>query len=148
MATDAAIPESVRLAAIRDALDRGGLGAKQAMEVEITAKPYELVFNAIESGGSRAEFRGKPELLPRALPKSVDDFVTDSDTDDFTIEAEVIEDDDESAVNPLGGTLGPPPPPRMQTLEDAVAAQRAAQRSARLTPIRRALPRQYVTRRS
>jgi hypothetical protein len=81
------------------------------------------------------------ELLPRALPKSVDDFVTDSDTDDFTIEAEVIEDYDESAVNPLGGTLGPPPPPRMQTLEDAVAAQRAAQRSARLAPIRRALPR-------
>jgi hypothetical protein len=67
MATDAAIPESVRLAVIRDALDRGGLGAKQAMEVEITAKPYELVFNAIESGGSRAEFRGEPGTVAESI---------------------------------------------------------------------------------
>ena len=41
--------ESVRLAAIRDALDRSGLAAKTAVEVEISAKPFELVFDKISS---------------------------------------------------------------------------------------------------
>ena len=54
MAGDKNIPEGVRLAAIRDALDRGGLGVKQAMEIEVTAKPYERVFEKV-IGGPRFE---------------------------------------------------------------------------------------------
>src|SRR6476620_11003823 len=42
--------EAVRLAAIRDALDRSGLAAKTAVEVEVSAKPFELVFDKIASG--------------------------------------------------------------------------------------------------
>jgi hypothetical protein len=56
MATDCNVSDSVKLAAIRDALDRGGVGIKA--EIELTAKPYEAVFEQIDmQGGSRAEHR-------------------------------------------------------------------------------------------
>jgi hypothetical protein len=50
MCADTMIPEGVRLAAIKDALDRGGLGAKSSMEIEVSAKPFEKVFTKIVSG--------------------------------------------------------------------------------------------------
>ena len=46
----------MKLTAIRDALDRGGVSAKTAVEVEVSAKPFERVFDAIESG-RRSDFR-------------------------------------------------------------------------------------------
>ena len=57
MATDDNVSDSVKLAAIKDALDRGGLGAKT--EIEITAKPYEQILDGIGNieSGSRSEFR-------------------------------------------------------------------------------------------
>src|SRR6478735_12623092 len=54
MAVDENVSDSVKLAAIKDALDRGGLGAKT--EIEITAKPFHSILDRLESG-SRAEFR-------------------------------------------------------------------------------------------
>lgn len=57
MATDDNVADSVKLAAIRDALDRAGLGAKTAVEVEVgSPKPYEVILERIEAG-SRAEYR-------------------------------------------------------------------------------------------
>jgi hypothetical protein len=41
----------VKLAAIRDALDRAGLGAKT--EVEITAKPYEQLLVSLGAAATR-----------------------------------------------------------------------------------------------
>ena len=55
MCADTMIPEGVRLAAIRDALDRGGLGAKSSMEIEVSAKPFERVFTKIVSGPKSIE---------------------------------------------------------------------------------------------
>ena len=55
MASDTMIPEGVRLAAIKDALDRGGLGAKSSMEIEVSAKPFERVFTKIVSGPKSIE---------------------------------------------------------------------------------------------
>ncbi|WP_156623143.1 hypothetical protein [Mycobacterium sp. 1164966.3] len=60
MATDANVTDSVKLAAIRDALDRAGLAAKNAVEVEVgPPKPYEQILDnlMVLEGGSRAEFR-------------------------------------------------------------------------------------------
>src|ERR1700758_1108371 len=60
MATDANVADSVKLAAIRDALDRGGLAAKNAVEVEVgPPKPYEQILDGIMvlEGGSRADYR-------------------------------------------------------------------------------------------
>ncbi len=57
MATDANVADSVKLAAIRDALDRAGLAAKNAVEVEVgPTKPYEVILQRIEAG-SRAAYR-------------------------------------------------------------------------------------------
>jgi hypothetical protein len=57
MATDDNVADSVKLAAIRDALDRAGLAAKTAVELEGgPPKPYEAIFERIEAG-SRAEYR-------------------------------------------------------------------------------------------
>lgn len=60
MATDPNVSESVRLSAIKDALDRGGVSAKTAVEVEVgPPKPYEQIMGGLSEvvGGSRAEFR-------------------------------------------------------------------------------------------
>lgn len=57
MATDDNVADSVKLAAIRDALDRAGLAARTAVEVEVgPPKPYEAILERLE-GGSRAEYR-------------------------------------------------------------------------------------------
>jgi hypothetical protein len=53
IATDNTVSDSVRLAAIRDALDRAGLSAKTAVEVGVAVKPWESViegFTEIVSG--------------------------------------------------------------------------------------------------
>ena len=66
MASDKTIPEGVRLAAIRDALDRGGLGVKQAMEIEVSAKPFERVYEKITSA-PQTEIEGPDEEDPGSL---------------------------------------------------------------------------------
>jgi hypothetical protein len=64
MATADNVADSVKLAAIRDALDRAGLAARTAVEVEVgPPKPYEAILERIEAG-SRAEYRrsiGRPD---------------------------------------------------------------------------------------
>ena len=58
------VADSVKLAAIRDALDRAGLAAKNTVEVEVgPPKPYETILDSIEAG-SRAGYRrsiGRPD---------------------------------------------------------------------------------------
>jgi hypothetical protein len=56
MTVDENVSETVKLAVIRDALDRGGVGAKTEVDVSISAKPFEKIIDNLESG-SRAEFR-------------------------------------------------------------------------------------------
>lgn len=65
MAIDPDVSESVRLSAIKDALDRGGVSAKSAVEVEVgPRKPYEQIFDDLArvESGSRAAFRRSQEV--------------------------------------------------------------------------------------
>jgi|SRR6516165_5691186 len=56
MALDDNVADSVKLTAIRDALDRAGLAAKT--EIEISARPYETIFDTMSlEGGKRDEYR-------------------------------------------------------------------------------------------
>ena len=49
MTTDPNVADPVKLAAIKDALDRSGIQATTAVSVEFSTKPFELVFDAISS---------------------------------------------------------------------------------------------------
>ncbi len=53
MALNENVSDSVKLAAIKDALDRAGLNAKTEIEIGVSTKPFEMIFEHIESG-SRA----------------------------------------------------------------------------------------------
>jgi hypothetical protein len=63
MAVDENVSDAVKLAAIRDALDRAGLSARTAVSVEVGSRPFEQIFDHIASGsraGLRAH-RGVPD---------------------------------------------------------------------------------------
>jgi hypothetical protein len=66
--------ESVRLGAVKDALDRAGLGAKTAIEIEVgPPKPYEQILggiSAITREESRAR-RGVPDAAPAWTPPAL-----------------------------------------------------------------------------
>jgi hypothetical protein len=90
IALDDGTSEAVRLAAIRDALDRGGVNAKAAFEVSLA--PYEQVLAGLADVAHipRAESRARrgvpdapapePELPePPELPASDDDTIVDAE---------------------------------------------------------------------
>ena len=66
MAVDESVSDAVKLAAIRDALDRAGLSANTSVSVAIGAKPWEQIFDDI-TGGSRAESRARRGVLDDEL---------------------------------------------------------------------------------
>lgn len=97
MAVDPSVADAVKLRAITEALDRGNVTAKT--EIELTAKPWESVFENLE-GGSRAESRrarGIPDDTPSpAVPAN-----------DEPIEAEVVTDFDDVDSGDLYGASQP-----------------------------------------
>jgi hypothetical protein len=95
IATDENAPEAVRVNAIKDALDRAGVQARTAVDVSVTAKPYESIFEAMETG-SRADYRrsigieDEPELIPGERAPAL---AAQSDDDADALDVEIIEDD-------------------------------------------------------
>lgn len=82
-------PPAVKLAAIRDALDRAGLGAKTAVEVEVGLKPFEELLTDMTMGsGSRAASRERRGEVDDRQPDWLREELQDA------IDAEVVEDDD------------------------------------------------------
>jgi len=63
IAMDENAPYAVRLAAIRDVLDRAGLGAKQAMEVGIELQPWEELLRDVTFDGVARITRAEHEAL-------------------------------------------------------------------------------------
>lgn len=169
MAVDENVSDSVKLAAIRDALDRGGVSAKSEVDVSITAKPFEQILDNLESG-SRSDFRRSQgiegsEEQPQIEPV---DYLRADDDDDLIVEGEWLGDvDDDDGIEVFDGNgqpitpgerercldddsepgtgvfgpSGPPPDQGMVSLQDAVAAQADMRKHATLRPIQRALPR-------
>jgi hypothetical protein len=48
MAEDPDMAPAVKLAALRDALDRAGIGARTALDVSVELKPYEKLFDRLD----------------------------------------------------------------------------------------------------
>ncbi|MGW5522713.1 hypothetical protein [Gordonia sp. NPDC003950] len=114
MAVDDDVADGVRLAATNSALDRAGLSAKTAVEVEVgPSKGFEQILNAMITGGSRAESRSR-----RGEP--ADPNTADSPDDDWTesevMDAQVVEDYE---------VLPPPPRPRPDEPPRPAAARSA-----------------------
>ncbi|EHB55708.1 hypothetical protein MycrhDRAFT_2902 [Mycolicibacterium rhodesiae JS60] len=142
MALDGDTPDHVALAAIRDALDRAGLGAKQAVEVEVTKAPYEELLSDVlhvTRAQHEAMKRGEPmppaPASPRALPPA-----------DDIVDAEVVEDTPERVGERADGPNVPdwaeppptaPPSRELVTLEQAASEVAAANRAARVSQTRR-----------
>jgi hypothetical protein len=140
MATDPNISEAVRLAAIKDALSRGGITEKT--EVTVTAKAFEQVFEQMETS-SLAAFRGEPvEIEPQHEIESSEDAleveIIDAEEERWPLPEHQTDDERGSPFdsgpqpNPFTGPLGPTGPAGsgLMTLEDAVATQRAITRRA------------------
>jgi len=146
-AFDEGVSESIALAAVNGILDRGGLGAKEA--VELSAKPPEpweellgdvaQITKAQHEALKRGEaFTPAPAPQP-ALPPAHEDLV----------DAEVVPDAPESPPERDGeraaGSTAPDwaePPPASRTgqlvpLEQAASEAAAANRAARVARIRR-----------
>jgi len=137
IATDANAPEAVRVNAIKDALDRAGVQARTAVDVSVTARAYEQIFEGtgVETG-SRADYRrsigieDQPELIPSDARAAL--AASDGIDDNGALDVEIIDDERgsafDSAVQP--SPFGPSTPgSALMTLEDAVAAQAQVRRS-------------------
>ena len=84
MATDPNVSDAVKLAAIRDALDRGGVTAKTAVELSAQPlKPYEEILRDMAGIATitRAESRARRGLTdePPALPRPQEIKVVDAE---------------------------------------------------------------------
>ncbi|WP_237085003.1 hypothetical protein [Mycobacteroides abscessus] len=166
MATDPNVADAVKLSAIKDALDRGGVTAKTVATVEITAKPFEEIFDAdvVVTAGGRADYRRSRGIAddsdtPTALVSSTDIPPLEPSDSFSPIDVEFSDDEsgnvrsqgrpmsrDDAQRQPYGTLAGQTGPfcgeaEGMQSLEDAVEAQAEMRRRATaMGPIRRALP--------
>ncbi|SIM83045.1 DUF2043 domain-containing protein [Mycobacteroides abscessus] len=166
MAVDPNVNDAVKLKAMTEALDRGGVTTKSVATVEITAKPFEEIFDAdvVITAGGRADYRRSRGIAddsdtPPALASSTDIPALEPSDSFSPIDVEFSDDDlanvrsqgrpmsrDDAQRQPyetLAGQTGPfcAEAEGMQSLEDAVEAQaEMRRRAAAMGPIRRALP--------
>ena len=90
MTTDPNVSDPVKLAAIKDALDRGGIQSKNAVSVEVgITKPFEAVFDSIISGPR--DSAASPALAALECPGEDTEVIEgEYDDDPFPEDDEVI----------------------------------------------------------
>jgi hypothetical protein len=105
MTVDENVSDAVKLAAIRDALDRAGLSARAAVSVAIGPKPWEQIFDDI-AAGSRAESRARRGMRDDEELDAIDStppraLVRGSDAQPI-VDAELVELESERTDAPSG----------------------------------------------
>lgn len=139
-ALDGDVADNVALAAIRDALDRAGMGAKTEVAVEVKAPWEELLGDVAHVTKAQHEAMKRGEPLPPTRPTALP--APDVDI----VDAEVVEDTPERvgerADRPNVPDWAEPPPAtppsrELVTLEQAASDVAASNRAARVTKARR-----------
>jgi hypothetical protein len=75
MAEDPDTPPAVKLAALRDALDRAGIAARTAMDVSVELKPYEKLFDRLDrSAGAGVGMGTGPVVVDGEVVAEYADF--------------------------------------------------------------------------
>jgi hypothetical protein len=82
MTSDPNVADPVKLAAIKDALDRSGIQAKTAVSVEVSTKPFELVFEKI-SAGPREPNNAALAIEGQLLDDHTDNTAFESENDEI-----------------------------------------------------------------
>lgn len=107
MAVDPAVNDAVKLKAMTEALDRGGVSTKTTATVEVTAKRFEDIFDtdAFISGGNRSDYRRAQGIsdddVPTALVSSAGDALALESSDSFSpIDVEFSDDDSPIVTRP------------------------------------------------
>jgi hypothetical protein len=136
--------EAVKLAAVKDALDRAGLAAKTAVEVEVKA-PWEDVFADVAQI-SRAESRARRGItddtpaLAEAVLEVVDAELVPEDGTDSPADVDPRHRTPTDRVTGAAPRFAAPSGPsssELMTMEDAVAEAADANRRARTVRVRR-----------
>jgi hypothetical protein len=141
--------ETVKLAAVRDALDRAGLSAKQSLE--LSAKPpepwEELLGDVMQITKAQHEAMKRGEYQPATLPDPP--ALPPARAPMEVVDAEVVPDAPESPPDSTGATRDgarapewAEPPPASRTgqlvpLEQAASEAAAANRAAKVSRVRK-----------
>ena len=149
-AIDGKVADPVALMAIRDALDRAGM--KPGVDIDVTLKPFQAVFEQMELGGSRSQFRGEEieiedeqYALPVGDDEAIDVEILDADEERWPL-PEPSDDDDmgaqgfsEPSPSPFAPKT-PPPESGLMSYEAALSAAAQYRRNAVSRRVQRALP--------
>lgn len=132
-AFDNGVPDNIALAAVRDSLDRMGISARTALDIEIGPKPFESVLEQVEAG-SRSEYRrsrGREDDSEPAIESAPLELEAAQD-EPIDVDVEIDEDADEPmdlGFNPFT-VSAPSAGPGLMPLDEAVSAQRALPRGS------------------
>lgn len=140
-ALDGDVADNVALQAIRDALDRAGLGAKQAVEVSVEPAPWErLLGDVAHLTKAQHEAMKRGELLPpppELPPAEVVDAELVPEPHEERADAPGAPSDVPPPFADTSEPLGPTPGKELVTLEEANAEVNATNRLARVVRSRR-----------
>lgn len=132
--------EAVKLSAVKDALDRAGLGAKTEVAVEVKAPWEELLGDVAQITRAQHEAMKRGEFTPAPVPALPPADVLDAEVVPEPPPSPPSSTEDDAARPPAPEWAEPPPASRtgqLVPLEQATAEAASANRAAKVARVRR-----------